>query len=362
MGMGRAGHDGQLPIALDAMGGDHAPGEIVLGAVQAAREYRIPVILVGQEERIRAELGRHDTAGLPLTILHCDDIIEMDEHPTDALRHKPRASLLVAIELVRDGRAAGAVSAGNSGAMMAGALFILKRLPGVERPALAALYPTQRGRCLLVDVGANTDCKPQYLVQFALMGSVYMEYIFGVKQPRIGLLANGEEETKGSRVVQTAHRLLKGVAAAGGLNFIGNVEGKDIPRGSADVIIMDGFVGNVALKLSEGLAEMLFSMLKEEITSSVLNRLAGVALRPALKRMYKRLDYEEYGGSPLLGVNGVAIIAHGRSKARAIKNALRVAYQAAESKVPAVIAAGLVNLAGVAGIQASQDSLAPENL
>jgi len=348
-----------LPIALDAMGGDYAPAEIVLGAIQAAREYGAPVILVGHEERVRAELARHDTAGLPLSIVHTDEFIGMDEHPASALRHKKRASLAVAIELVRDGHAAGAVSAGNSGAMMAAALFILKRLPGVDRPALAAMYPTSKGKCLLVDVGANTNAKPHHLVQFALMGSTYMEHVFGVPRPRIGLLSNGEEETKGDRLVQATYPLLRAAATATNLNFIGNVEGKDIPRGTADVIVMDGFVGNVALKLSEGLAEMVFGMIRSELTSSPMNRLAGAVLRPALKRVYKRLDYEEYGGSPLLGVNGVAIIAHGRSRARAIKNAIRVARQAAETDTPGTIATGLAHLPGFTDAQITESAPTP---
>jgi glycerol-3-phosphate acyltransferase PlsX len=347
-GEGEFSSGGVLPIAVDAMGGDYAPGEIVQGAIEAARDYRIPVTLVGQEERIRAELARSPTAGLPLSVVHADEVIAMDEHPTDALRRKRGSSLIRVVELVRDGRAAGAVSAGNSGAMMAAALFILKRLPGVDRPVLAAPYPTHEGKCLLLDVGANTDCKPRYLVQFALMGSVYSEHVFGVQRPRIGLLANGEEDTKGNRLVQVTHALLKD-AAVSGLDFIGNIEGKDIPRGAADVVVMDGFVGNVALKLSEGLAEMIFGAIRTELSSGIMNQLAAAVLRPAFRRLYKRLDYEEYGGSPLLGVDGVAIIAHGRSKARAIKNAIRVAQQAAQTDTPAAIAAGLARIPGLAG-------------
>jgi glycerol-3-phosphate acyltransferase PlsX len=331
-------------VALDAMGGDNAPGEIVLGAVQAAREYGIGVYLVGREEAIRAELARHDTSGLDLPIIHTDEVIEMDEHPANAVRRKKNASMMLALQLVRDGKALGAVSAGNSGAMMAAALFTLKRIEGVDRPALGGVFPTKDGACLVIDIGANTDCKPEYLQQFALMGSSYMERIFGVSSPRVALLANGEEETKGSQLVQDTHQLLKVNAATLGLNFIGNVEGRDIPAGSADVIVCDGFVGNVVLKLSEGLAETLIDLLRTQMTSTLPSKLAGAVLRPGLRKVFQRLDYAEYGGVPLLGVNGSAIISHGRSKAKAIKNALRVARQTAETNVAGAIADGLAKL------------------
>jgi glycerol-3-phosphate acyltransferase PlsX len=331
-------------VALDAMGGDNAPGEIVLGAVQAAREYGIGVYLVGREEVIRAELARHDVSGLDLPIIHTDEVIEMDEHPANAVRRKKNASMTLALQLVRDGKALGAVSAGNSGAMMAAALFTLKRIEGVERPALGGVFPTKDAACLVIDMGANTDCKPEYLQQFALMGSSYMERIFGVSSPRVALLANGEEETKGSQLVQDTHQLLKANAATLGLNFIGNVEGRDIPAGNADVIVCDGFVGNVVLKLSEGLAETLIGLLRTQMTSTLPSKLAGAVLRPGLRKVFQRLDYAEYGGVPLLGVNGSAIISHGRSKAKAIKNALRVARQTAETDVAGAIADGLAKL------------------
>ncbi|HEX6479979.1 MAG TPA: phosphate acyltransferase PlsX [Ktedonobacteraceae bacterium] len=331
-------------VALDAMGGDNAPSEIVLGAVQAAREYGMGVYLVGREEAIRAELAKHDTAGLDLPIIHTDEVIEMDEHPANAVRRKKNASMTLALQLVRDGKALGAVSAGNSGAMMAAALFMLKRIEGVDRPALGGVFPTRDAACLVIDMGANTDCKPEYLQQFALMGSSYMERIFGVSSPRVALLANGEEETKGSQLVQDTHQLLKANAATLGLNFIGNVEGRDIPAGSADVIVCDGFVGNVVLKLSEGLAETLIGLLRTQMTSTLPSKLAGAVLRPGLRKVFQRLDYAEYGGVPLLGVNGSAIISHGRSKAKAIKNALRVARQTAETDVAGAIADGLTKL------------------
>lgn len=331
-------------VALDAMGGDNAPGEIVLGAIQAAREYGIGVQLVGREDAIRAELAKHDTQGLDLPIIHTDEIIEMDEHPATAVRRKKKASMTLALQLVRDGSALGAVSAGNSGAMMAASLFTLKRIEGVDRPALGGVFPTKDSACLVIDMGANTDCKPEYLQQFALMGSIYMERIFSVQSPRVGLLANGEEETKGNEQVQQAHQLLKQSAATLGLNFIGNIEGHDIPAGIADVVVCDGFVGNVVLKLSEGLAETLLGMMRAQMTSSLPNKLAAAVLRPGLRKVFKRLDYAEYGGVPLLGVNGSAIISHGRSNAKAIKNALRVARQTAETNVAGAIAEGLAKL------------------
>ncbi len=331
-------------VALDAMGGDKAPGEIVLGAIQAARAYGIGVYLVGREEAIRAELAKHDTQGLDLPIIHTDEVIEMDEHPANAVRRKKNASMTIALQQVRDGNAVGAVSAGNSGAMLAASLFTLKRIAGVERPALGGIFPTRDGASLVIDMGANTDCKPEYLQQFALMGSIYMERIFSISRPRVALLANGEEETKGNQQVVETHALLKQSAEALGINFIGNVEGRDIPTGGADVIVCDGFVGNVVLKLSEGLAETLLGLMRAEMTSSLPNKLAAAVLRPGLRKVFQRLDYAEYGGVPLLGVNGSAIVSHGRSNAKAIKNALRVARQTAETGVVAAIAAGLAKL------------------
>lgn len=341
-------------VALDAMGGDKAPGEVVAGAVLAAREFDMGVYLVGQEEAIRAELAKHDVRGLDLPILHTDEIIEMGEHPSNAVRRKKKASMNLALELVRDGQAVGAVSAGNSGAMLAASLFILKRLPGVERPALGGVFPTSRGVCLVIDMGANTDCKPEYLLQFALMGSIYMDRIFHVASPRVGLLANGEEEGKGNQQVIDTYRLLKEDASILGLNFIGNVEGRDIPAGSADVVVCDGFVGNVVLKLSEGLAESLIGMIREQMSSTLINKLAAAVLAPGLRKMFRRIDYAEYGGVPLLGVNGVAIVSHGRSNARAIKNALRVARQTSETGVATAIADGLARLKITGGKQQAE--------
>ena len=333
-----------MRVALDAMGGDNAPGEVVLGAIQAAREYRMGVYLVGREDAIRAELAKHDTSGLDLPLVHTDEIIEMDEHPASAVRRKKNASMTLALQLVRDGSALGAVSAGNSGAMMAASLFTLKRIEGVDRPALGTVFPTRDGVSFVLDVGANTDCKPEYLQQFALMGSIYMERIFSIASPRVGLLANGEEETKGNELVQQTHQLLKAHAATLGINFIGNIEGREVPAGGADVVVCDGFVGNVVLKLGEGMAETLLGMLRTQMTSSLPNKLAAAVLQPGLRKAFRRLDYAEYGGVPLLGINGSAIVAHGRSNAKAIKNALRVARQTSETNVIDTIATRLAAL------------------
>jgi phosphate acyltransferase len=331
-------------VALDAMGGDNAPGEVVLGAIQAAREYSMGVYLVGREDAIRAELAKHDTRGLDLPIIHTDEVIEMDEHPASAVRRKKNASMTLALQLVRDGSVLGAVSAGNSGAMMAASLFTLKRIEGVDRPALGAVFPTRDGISFVLDVGANTDCKPEYLQQFALMGSIYVERIFSIASPRVSLLANGEEETKGNELVQQTHQLLKAHAEILGINFTGNVEGREIPAGGADVVVCDGFVGNVVLKLSEGMAETLLGMLRTQMTSTLPNKLAAAVLQPGLRKIFRRLDYAEYGGVPLLGINGSAIVSHGRSNAKAIKNALRVARQTSETNVAGAIAGGLAKL------------------
>ncbi|GAC1365205.1 MAG: phosphate acyltransferase PlsX [Ktedonobacteraceae bacterium] len=331
-------------VALDVMGGDKAPVETVLGAVQAAREYQMGVYLVGREETIKTELAKYDTGGLDLPIIHTDEVIEMDDHPANAVRTKKNASMILALQQVREGNALGAVSAGNSGAMMAASLFTLKRLPGVSRPALGGVFPTKTGVCLVIDMGANTDCKPDYLQQFALMGSIYMERIFHIQSPRIGLLANGEEETKGNQLVVETHQLLKVSAPTLQLNFIGNVEGRDIPAGTIDVVVCDGFVGNVVLKLSEGLSETLIGLLREQMTSTFTSKLAAAVLRPGLRKVFKRLDYAEYGGVPLLGIDGSAIVSHGRSNAKAIKNALRVARETAETGVATAIAEGLAKL------------------
>lgn len=329
-------------VALDVMGGDNAPGEIVLGAVQAARELGIGVILVGPETTIRAEMAKHDISGLDLTVEHTDEYVRMDEHPAEAVRARKRNTLTLCMELIRDGKAGSMVSAGNSGAVVAAALFTLKRIQGVSRPALGTVLPTATGKpTLLLDVGATTDCKPNFLAQFALMGSAYMKGVFGIDNPKVGLLANGEEESKGDQLVQAAHVLIRDLAQLKLINFAGNVEGRDIPGGQVDVIVCDGFVGNVALKLSEGLSKMLLTTIRNEIKANPLTLAGGALAQPAFKKVRAKLDYEEYGGAPLLGVRGVAIIGHGSSHAKAIKNGLRVARQAADQQLPQRIAEGM---------------------
>ncbi len=341
-------------MAVDAMGGDYAPAEVTLGAAQAARELGVGIYLVGPQEALRAELAKHDTTGLAIEIVHTDEVIGMDEHPAEAVRTRRRNTISLAHELVRDGQALGAVSAGNSGAVMAAALLVLKRVKGVDRPAIGTVLPAMSGaRTLVLDVGANTDCKPEWLEQFALMGSAYMQNVFGVANPRIGLLSIGEEETKGNQLTQEAHQLLKAAAPRAGINFVGNVEGRDINAGTVDVVVCDGFVGNVVLKTSEGISKMLLSTIRTELYSNPLSLLGALLAKGAFDRVRKQTDYEEYGGAPVLGVNGVSIVAHGRSRAKAIKNAIRVAAQAAEARLPEMIAQGMRRLQ-TAGSPASE--------
>ena len=316
-----------MRIALDAMGGDHAPAAAVAGAVQAARAYGIEVILVGAEDRLRAELAHHDTRGLSLPIVHASQVVEMAEH-TMAVKQKKDASMVVAMRLVREGRADAFASAGNSGAIMAAALFILGRIPGVLRPAIATYFPMPPHFSLLLDIGANADCKPDYLLQFALMGAAYAEKVYGIANPRVGIISNGEEPDKGSTLVREAFPLL----AASGLNFIGNVEGKDIHRHTADVIVTDGFTGNVVVKLTEGVVSFIARAAAQAATGSWRDRvglllmvpglllaLPGLAvLAPTLWRLRRQLSWREIGGAPLLGVDGVVVIGHGRSEERRV--------------------------------------------
>ena len=342
-------------VAVDAMGGDYAPGEVVLGAVQAARDLRVGIALVGPQDAINAELAKHNTAGLEIEVVHTDEVIAMDEHPAEAVRSKRRNSITLCHELVRDGSALAAVSAGNSGAVLAAAIFTLRRIRGVDRPAFGGVLPSATGQTLVLDLGANTDCKPPYLLQFAVMGAAYMQSVFGVANPRVGLLANGEEETKGDQLTQQAHQLIKAAAPEAGLNFIGNIEGRDINAGAVDVVVCDGFVGNVVLKLSEGLVKMLLGAIKQELTAGPITSVGALLAKPGFDRVRKRLDYEEYGGVPVLGVNGVSIISHGRSKAKAIKSAIRVATQAAEARLPEKIANGMRSLDATSTVPSAGD-------
>ena len=326
-----------MKIVLDAMGGDHAPPVAVEGGVWAAREYGIEVVLVGREEDARRELARYDTSGLSWPIVHASQVIEMEEHPAAAVKAKKDSSMVVGMDMVKRGEADAFVTMGNSGGALAAALFRLGRIRGIRRPALSTVYPTTTGFCFMLDVGATTDCKPEYLLQFGMMGAVYAERVLGVANPRVGIVSNGEEEGKGSILVQEAYQLLK----ASPLNFVGNLEGKDIAPGLADVVVTDGFTGNVIVKLSEGLAASLMGIIKDEVKKSLLTTVGALLSKPAFDQVKKRLDYAEYGGAPLLGVNGVVIVGHGRSNAKAVKNAVRVAKRAVEGGMLAAIKEGL---------------------
>lgn len=312
-----------MRIALDVMGGDHTPREIIAGAVQAAREYGIEVILVGPEPIIRAELANQQVKGLSLHLLDADEIISFDEQPVQAIKKKKNSSLVKGLMAVREKRADAFVSAGSTGALMAGGLLLLGRLKGIERPALATPLPTRSGMTLLLDVGATTDCTPENLVQFAFMGSTYSEIVLKVKTPRVGLLNIGTEEVKGNQLTKATYPLLQ----RSGLNFIGNAEARDAFEGRADVIVCDGFSGNVLLKSAEGVGLTIIDFLKVEMTRGLLTKAAALILKPGLKRVLKRMDYSEYGGAPFLGVNGTLIKCHGSSRALAIKNGIRVAAE-----------------------------------
>jgi len=317
-------------IALDAMGGDNAPRAEVEGAIAAARELGVRVALVGQPEKLKAEMARHSYRGLAVDIVPASEVITMNDSPVQAARKKRDSSVHVAARMVKAGDADGLVSAGNTGAVMAISYFILGTLPSVDRPALAAPFPTSRGGVsVMLDVGANVDSKAAHLEQFAVMGEVYYRAIFGTRRPKVALLSIGEEEVKGNELTKEAFNRLKQMH----LNFTGNVEGRDVFAGSADVIVCDGFIGNVALKISEGLVEHMIKMLKEGLGSTWTTQVGGLLARGAFKDLKKKLDYSEYGGAPLLGVKGITIIGHGRSNANAIKNAIRVAAELSRAKI-----------------------------
>jgi glycerol-3-phosphate acyltransferase PlsX len=312
-----------MKIALDAMGGDFGPAVVVEGAIVAAREHGISPVLVGDKAAIEREIIRLKAQDLPLSIRHATQVVGMAEAPSQALRRKRDSSLRVAADLVKDGECHALVSAGNTGAAMAIGMFVLGLLPGVERPAIAAALPSLAGFTVLIDAGANVDPKPRHLFQFAVMGHVYSRDIVGKDNPRVGLLSVGEEEGKGNELVKDTFESLRGSS----LNFIGNIEGRDIYNGRCDVVVTDGFTGNVCLKVSESLAEMLTSMIREELTRDALSKAGAVLAQGAFARMKRRVDYTEMGGAPLLGINGASIICHGASPVKAIKNALRVATQ-----------------------------------
>jgi len=318
-------------IALDAMGSDRAPKPEIEGAIQAARHHGVRTLLIGVEAKLSAELVHYPAAaGLPIEIVHASEVITMEDKAVQAVRSKRDSSMHVGVRLVRDGRAVGFVTAGNTGAAMATAKMVLGGIRGVDRPALAAVFPTAVGTtAILLDVGANVDCKPDNLEQFAVMGEIYFRSMFGTRRPRVGLLSIGEEETKGNDLTREAFALLKQLP----LNFIGNVEGRDIYSGKVDVIVADGFVGNVALKTSEGVANLVRATLKETLKATITRQVGYLLSRSAFHDFKKRLDHTEYGGAPLLGVRGVCFITHGSSNTNAIKNALRVAAEFAERNI-----------------------------
>jgi phosphate acyltransferase len=314
-----------MRIAVDAMGGDHAPAEIVKGAALAATEYGLDISLVGIPSIVHPLLDRHPR----MQLVPCTQSIEMQEHPAQAVRSKPDSSMAVCARMVKEGRADGWMSAGNSGAIMASALLIQGRIRGVERPALGSIVPTQKGFAYFLDVGANVDSKPEYMTQFAAMGAVYAREMLGRAEPRVALLSNGEEEGKGDERVRETTRRLKGTLPG----FIGNVEPKDIYSARADVVVADGFVGNVAIKMAEATADFLFRTLRDEIPKTLQGKVGGLLIRPGIREIRTRIDWREFGGAPLLGIDGVAVVAHGRSDARAVKNAIRVTRDAVQNQL-----------------------------
>ena len=318
-------------IALDAMGSDRRPKPEIEGAIQAARHYDVRVLLVGPETTLRQELARYPAAaGLPIEIVHAGEVISMDDNPVQAVRSKRDSSIRVGLRLVREGKAVGFVTAGNTGAAMAAAKMVLGAIPGVDRPALDAVFPTVQGTVTtMLDVGANVDCKPHNLEQFAVMGDVYYRAMFGTRHPRVGILSIGEEASKGNDLTRETFQLLKQLP----LNFVGNVEGRDLYNGHVDVIVADGFVGNVALKISEGVVTLVGRTLKESLRATITSQVGYLLSRSAFSDFKKRLDHTEYGGAPLLGVKGICFITHGSSNANAIKNAVRVAAEFAGRKI-----------------------------
>jgi glycerol-3-phosphate acyltransferase PlsX len=307
-----------MKIAVDAMGGDYAPEEVVKGAVSALEERDLGIILLGDIEKIKEELIKYKYKKDKLSVIGCKEYIETGEFPLDAIRSKRDSSIVVGTKLLKDNKADAFISAGNSGAVMAAALLELGCVPGIRRPTIAAILPSAKGKVLVLDVGANVDCKPEHLTQFALIGSKYVKYILGIKNPKIGLLNIGEEENKGNKFAQNAYEKLKNTD----INFVGNIEGKDIFKGKVDVVVCDGFTGNILLKSSEGLAKLLLTEINKMIISQLPQNQEMDKLKEKFMNLVKMTDYTEHGGSPLLGVNGLCFICHGRSKAKSFKNAI----------------------------------------
>ena len=336
-----------LTIAVDAMGGDHCPKSEVIGAIHAAKSLGVKVVLVGPQDAVRRELAAHDGGDHPnLSVQHASEVVTMDDSAAKAMRTKKDSSIRVASRLVRDGVADGMVSAGNTGAVMAIAKTVQGTVKGVDRPALASVFPTLKGNpTVVVDVGANVDCDARMIAQFAIMGDCYSRVIFHNRNPRVGLLSIGEEEQKGNELTRTATPLLKSLP----INFIGNVEGRDLYTGVADVIVCDGFVGNVSLKVSEGVVDVIKHMLQDALEATITRKIGYVLSKAAYTEFKKRVDYSEFGGAPLLGVKGVCIICHGRSNSNAIKNAIRVAAEFAGGNINKRIEEGLNRSSTAAG-------------
>ncbi len=326
-----------LKIAIDAMGGDFAPQRVVEGAVLAARNFGIQIILVGDEARVGEELNHHQTSGLDITIHHASEIVRMDESPVEALRKKKDSSVRVAINLLKEGAVDSILCAGNTGAVVATAQFVLRTLPGVDRPAIATVLPNVCGTSLILDVGANVDSKPYQLVQFGIMGELYARHVLGKENPTVGLLNIGAEDVKGNELTREVLKAMKSFP----INFVGNIEGRDVYNGTVDVIVCDGFVGNIALKISEGVASMMGKVLRQEIESLGWRKIGYKILSPAFSRFKKRFDYSEYGGAPLLGVNGNVIISHGGSTVKALMNGVRIAAECADHRILEQITAGM---------------------
>jgi len=318
-----------MKIAVDAMGGDFAPQAIVEGAYWAAKNHEVKVVLVGDEDQVSKELSKYPTSKLSIYIHHAPHVVAMHDSPSAVIRKMKDTSIKVALDLAKEGQAEAVVSAGNSGAAMALAMFTFRKLEGVDRPAIATIHPSMKGSTVLIDSGGNVDCKPFHLVQFSFMGDAYAKYILGKEEPRIGVLSNGEEESKGNELTREVHEILLKTD----INYVGYVEGQDLNRGNVDVIVCDGFVGNVALKISEGLWETISGILKWEATDNIRAKVAYFLMKRAMRRLEKRMDYSEYGGAPLLGINGNCVISHGHSNAKAIMNAILLASSLAKNKL-----------------------------
>ncbi len=341
-------------VAVDAMGGDHAPAPEVEGAVAAVRERIARVVLVGDEARVRQELQRHDAAALDgLTVRHASEVIRMEDHPAVAAKGKKDSSMRVAFDLAKERQVDAVVSAGNSGAMLACGLFVMRRLPGVERPGIVTTFPTVNGVCALIDMGANVECRPETLAQFAVLGAVYARLLHGKPRPRVGLLSNGEEQIKGTELTRGAYKLLS-AAVEKDFEFVGYVEGRDIFGGDVDVVVTDGFTGNIVLKTSEGAAAAITAIIRREIVATTMGKLGALFLRGTFKRLKRTLDVDEHGGAPLVGIDGIAVLTHGAASARAIKNGIRVAASFGDAALPEAVKTAIAKHAALWSEEAVQ--------